>query len=341
MKKIMLIAIFSFALFLNSCEDQLLSEDYKGGDWFYLGNDGAIMPVWVKGNRASNVFIVYLHGGPGGTSFDATTYAAYEQLEKDYTFVYYDQRGSYAAQGTASNKSFTMEQFMEDLQKLVILIKNKYNNPTLFLLGHSWGGAPGTAYLLDEKNQHHISGWIEIDGAHNMEEAMILSFDWAKTKAEEKINAGKDASFWKNELSWYNSAPVTWNNFVRHAQNVVKLGGDYYDNANNPGTFNFWNTPVSAFSFINALNMTFNINITMEKLNLSPEMHKIKIPSLILWGRHDAIIPVEMAQNAYDNLGTDSSDKYLHILEYSGHNPFLEEPEIFVERVREFIEKYR
>jgi len=339
-RKILIINLFVI-LFLGSCDDQLLSEDYRGGDWFYLENKGAIMPVWVKGNRESNVFIVYLHGGPGGTSFDATIYSAYEQLENEYTFVYYDQRGSYAAQGTASNESFTMEQFVEDLQKLITLIRYKYNNPTVFLLGHSWGGALGTAYLLDEKNQQHISGWIEIDGAHNMEEGMILSFEWAKTKANERINAGNDENYWKKELSWYNSAPVTWNNFIRHAQNVVKLGGDYYNSSNNPGAFNFWNTPVPAFSFINGLNMTFNINIALESFNLSSEMHKITVPSLIFWGRHDAIIPIEMAQNAYDNLGTVGSDKYLHILEYSGHNPFLEELALFVERVKEFVEKYK
>ncbi|MFA6858005.1 MAG: hypothetical protein WCR31_12440 [Treponema sp.] len=34
-------------------------------NFFYTGNDGAEMPVWVCGNTGSNIFIVYLAGGPG------------------------------------------------------------------------------------------------------------------------------------------------------------------------------------------------------------------------------------------------------------------------------------
>ena len=79
----------------------------------------------------------------------------------------------------------------------------------------------------------------------------------------------------------------------------------------------------------------------MSELNLSPEMHKIKIPALVLWGRHDGSLPVELAQDAYDNLGTAENDKYMHIFEYSGHTPFLEEEKDFIEKVKEFIEKYK
>jgi proline iminopeptidase len=74
-------------------------------------------------------------------------------------------------------------------------------------------------------------------------------------------------------------------------------------------------------------------------LNMHPEMHKILVPTLILWGRHDGILPVEMAQTAFNSFGTTA--KKLYIFENSAHTPHIEEQDSFVKEVREFIEKYK
>ena len=73
-------------------------------------------------------------------------------------------------------------------------------------------------------------------------------------------------------------------------------------------------------------------------INLVPQMHNIKIPSLILWGRHDGILPVELAYEAYNEIS--STNKYLYIFENSAHNVPIEEPGLFIERVRTFVKKY-
>jgi len=332
---ILFIVILDFA----SCNDQFLNDEYKGGDWFYLENAGAVMPVWVTGNKLSNVFVIYLHGGPGNTSLDAAISPVHRSLQNDYALVYYDQRGSGGAQGNAKPDSFTVEQFVEDLQKIVYVIRHKYNNPTIFLMGHSWGGGLGTAYLLDTRNQQYISGWIGSASAHNLEEGMKLSWAWVKDKANERINTGLDADYWKKELEWYNTASCTWDNFMnRHANNVDKLNGYYY-NPSNRKDFSRWTSPLPILFFLNNSNVQKTFNL--EKFNLSSQMYKIKIPSVIIWGRHDGILPVELAQNAYDNLGTNRENKYLYIFEKSAHSTQNEEPDLFVDIVTEFIEKYR
>ena len=93
------------------------------------------MPVWVQGNKSSNVFVIWLHGGPGGSSMGISSLPAFEQLQNEYAFVYYDQRGSGASQGNAKLESMTLNQFVDDLKKIVHLIRHKYNNPTIFLMG--------------------------------------------------------------------------------------------------------------------------------------------------------------------------------------------------------------
>jgi len=50
-------------LFIGCRDDEF----YKG-DFFYLVNKNAQMPVSVRGNTSSGIFVVFLHGGPGGTA---------------------------------------------------------------------------------------------------------------------------------------------------------------------------------------------------------------------------------------------------------------------------------
>jgi pimeloyl-ACP methyl ester carboxylesterase len=206
-------------------------------------------------------------------------------------------------------------------------------------MGHSWGGGLSAAYLLDSNNQQHISGWIEIDGAHNLKDGNNWSIDWVISKANERINEGIDENKWQREINWYNnfSGQFTYNDFIeRHLNNVWDLGGYFYDPSIVIKT-PIWTSPIPLFSHF-ILYVTRNFYVS--ELNLSPEMNKITIPSLILWGRHDGSLPVELAANAYDNLGTPGNEKHIHIFENSGHVPFVEEEGIFIVRVKEFVNKY-
>ena len=123
------------------------------------------LPVWVKGNTASKTIIVYLHGGPGGGgSFGSSEFLNSEFVEavtEKYAMVFFDQRGSGSSQGHYDKSLMTEAQFVEDLDKLVILLQNKYGSDiNVFLYGVSWGGYLGTAYLVTGENQNKIKGWI-------------------------------------------------------------------------------------------------------------------------------------------------------------------------------------
>ena len=344
MKQARTFIIFLVITFVfTSCGDGLLNDDFRGGDWFYLESKGAVMPVWVTGNKASNTFVIFLHGGgDSGVAMSALA-TAFKQLEREYALVYYDQRGAGTAQGNPDNDSFTVEQHVEDLQKLIHLIRHKYGNPNIFLMGHSWGGAFGTAYLLDANNQQYISGWIMIDGAYNYVDSITLSFEWVKQKAQENIDNGIDVSYWQKELAWYAGITPSWDHWGKHEQNADKLNGAFYNPSNRVIILEqlklIFNTPLSLNIVLNAQNRAKYLKVN--DINFSSELQKITVPSLVIWGRHDGLVPVELGQFAYDGLGTVSNDKYLHIFEYSAHTPYLEQPQLFFEKIKEFVDKYK
>ncbi|MDH5717946.1 MAG: alpha/beta hydrolase [Spirochaetia bacterium] len=336
---ITLILLFSFI----QCAS-LLDDKYQEGDFFYLENKGAVMPVWVKGNQSSGVYVIFLHGGPGNSSDTYSTAHAYNELGKKYAFVFWDQRASGASQGNPDLNTFTLAQFADDTKKIVNLIRHMYKPNALFLVGKSWGGAIGSYYLSDPQNQQLVNGWIEIDGAHNLKDGIPLSWEWAKDNARKRIAAGDEVEFWQEEIAWYNSKPanIDTDYFMRHGSNLNKLNGIYKNPALDPGDTVGLFAPVPFFFYqLNAYYLNNDNQFDIKNIKLNSLMANIQIPSMVLWGRHDGTLPVELAQDAYDALGTPVADKSLYIFENSAHCPSFEETSLFILKMQEFIELYR
>lgn len=338
--KNMMFLLFAFSFF-SACEkDTLLT----GGDYFFLRNQGAVMPVWVRGNIASNVFIIHLHGGPGGSSIEEAEQKVYLDLESDYAMVYWDQRASGASQGKAQPETITMEQFVEDLEQLIAVINDKYNNPVLFLHGHSWGGALGTAFLVKPGNQAKVKGWIELDGAHNFKKGLVLSREWSINYANQAIATGQDTAFWREALRWYEQYPVLDTKSILdvHTNKYLSRANGYIFNLENPNLTRFQGGSLHspAGDQNNGDYVQTQLQTELKK-GYSDQMKNITIPALVLWGQHDGIMPVAMAQDAYDHLGTPVSDKKVVIFENSAHSPNREEPDLFIGAVKQFVEQYK
>lgn len=320
---------------IYSCNIWVNSED---SDFFYVRNDSADMPVWVNGNKESETFVLVIHGGPGGNSLSFHDYYMFNMMEDDFAFVYWDQRAAGSSMGNSTMEHFSIEQYIEDTDKVIDVINLKYNNPKIFLCGSSWGGTLGTAYLLDSERQNKVSGWIEMNGGHDLQTGMELSRQFVIDYAENRNN--KD---WNEVLDWYEkNRKITLNNIAKHASYVEEAYGYVPKNETMSGdTFR-----MMFFSPNNILAMLTNtaysgLNFDIWDVNFIDQMDQITIPSLVIWGEYDGILPVELAQQAYDVLGTPEDDKYINILPNSGHGPVDRDLDLFHESIIEFVNKYR
>ena len=322
---------------LLACEEH---EMFHEGDFFYVENQAAIMPVWVKGNKDSKVFIILLHGGPdGGSSQYYTIFPSHKLIEESYAMVYWDQRMCGMSQGNPSMEDATMEQFTEDLDQLVQLINFKYDQPSIFLMGHSWGGALGTNYLL--QHQSKIRGWIEVDGGHSWSRANVLSREMMLAYAIEKIAVGVDSSFWEFALRWYEQHPVVGINDDAHYTFVARAKGyDYNPESDSlpvPFTELLFHSPISTAYFF----APYNFQFLNQGLDMTHQLHQITVPTLICWGQHDKVFPMVLAEQTYQELGTPVQDKFLRVFDHSAHSPNYEEPKAFARAVTDFIQRYR
>jgi pimeloyl-ACP methyl ester carboxylesterase len=71
----------------------------------------------------------------------------------------------------------------------------------------------------------------------------------------------------------------------------------------------------------------------MHDPRLPPLLRRLRMPTLIVWGRHDAIVPVNCGELYHQNL----RGSQLVIMEQCGHVPQIEKPQEFVNIVSEFL----
>lgn len=337
-----ILVIFALALLGSACKK---SEFLTDGDYFHLSNKGAKMPVWVKGNLDSDVFLITVHGGPGASGHEFPLSKGFEYLEKDYAIVYWDQRFSGMSQGDPDDSNITPELFIEDTEKLVELIRHKYNPSSMFMLGHSWGGQLSAGYLGRDNHDSLFKGWIDLNGAIYAELESQLMKEWIMERLPAKLaDENADQEFWQFALDWYTANPNP-ENYSAHEPYIFvsSLGGDAYNweqsQADNP-------TPYGQLIFSSMFSFGYYVNglpdlSWADRIDFTPELNNIDIPVLLLWGELDGIVPTTVADYVYDNLATAPADKWKIFIEECAHGPHFDQPEKFYEHMRQFIETYK
>lgn len=307
------------------------------------------MPVWARGALDSGTIIIFNHGGPGGTAQYANAFSFYQELEKRYGIVYWDQRCSGISQGNPDPATFTIEDFTADLDLVVDTVKTAYSPRSIFMYGVSWGGTLGMAYLTDPARQSKIAGFIEEGGGHNMVLLMNERMRIIRAYAESWIDAGSEGEFWRRALDFFdaNPDPRAWD-----YDQYMEFSS--YFNATKPYTFEpdrapgeitgpdagmIFFSPLSLALFFNQGSLVPRFDIL--GLDLNPRMGSITTPVLLAWGEYDINSPPALAANAVEFLGTASEDIHLHIFANSGHNPCIDQSAAYLPLFVDFIEEYK
>jgi proline iminopeptidase len=76
-------------------------------------------------------------------------------------------------------------------------------------------------------------------------------------------------------------------------------------------------------------------SFSVPRFDVRKRLHEIKVPTLVIAGRHDPICPVEDAEEIHGGV----SNSEMLIFERSGHNPVSDEPVAFEKALRSFIGK--
>lgn len=324
---------------------------------FFLRHAGADMPVVVEGNTASGVFIVVLHGGPGGNAmiYNTALTAFSDPLEADYAMVYWDQRSSGSAKGAYGLDRMEVAAYIEDLDRLMTLLRHRYGaDSRFFLLGHSWGGMLSCGYLADSSRAAGIAGWINIAGAHSFPLIRQSAPPMLIATGEGQIAADQEAEAWQEIVDYCRELGSGGAVSLEETAQVNRYGyeaellltkaevlgagdiplGDLW-------RFYFGTSHNLVTAFFNQLLTSAVMVPEVVETSFSEVLPGLNMPTLLIWGRYDHVVPLALGEEVHARLGTPEADKTLLVMEASGHSPMITEPAETQAAIRRFVATYR
>jgi pimeloyl-ACP methyl ester carboxylesterase len=299
----------------------------------YLRLGGLDQWVMIRGETLANPPLLLLHGGPGFTEMRLFRHFN-APLEKSFTVVYWDQRGT----GKSFNRkiprsSMTVEQFISDLDELVGAVCKRVEKNKVAIFGHSWGSALGVLYAA--RFPEKVAAYVGSGQIGDWPAGESLSYAFALTEAE-RLNNRKALK----ELRAVGPPPHTagrlWTERTWLQRFEGKLGGRTLWHM---ARIVLGGPESSVFDLPNLLrSFRFSLDAMwteVSALNLIKLVPALEMPVFFFLGRHDHWVPPEVSVAYFDVLTAPS--KRLVWFEESGHEPFVDEPANFNRAMAELV----
>jgi len=292
-----------------------LSQDSPapGRDKLAIGEhtaDLAGIHFWYRVAGHGPLLVVQAPGWGAGSQYLQNGLAL---LEKDFTVVYYDPRGSARSSRPSDPKLMATDDMIDDLDRL----RGYWGLKSITVLGHSQGGAIALGHAISHPEVVHKL--ILVD-------ACTEDHDFRAERARE-IAARKDDPRFKDAIAAMtgNNDPQTDEEFAAFLKKIMPLY--FYDPASGMPLFAKTDTALPSIWARHAIGTTGRPVTKQESL-----LDHVKAQTLVMVGHDDWICPVAEGQR----LNKGIQDSRLVVLDKSGHFPWIEAPSQFFAEVVQF-----
>lgn len=210
-----------------------------------------------------------------------------------------------------SDMNYTIEAFSDIVREFIDKIKipeeDRGNNKarTTTLVGHSLGGYVASRIAATD-NSNFLNKLVLVDSSGNLEEPTPLLDEYL----DAAINPSKEKV--RGVFEQMVANPLLVSDVLVHG---------FIDRINRPG---------SKYAFESSLRNSANTQIGINNLNRISEKG---IPTLILWGMHDKVIPTQHSQIFKEAI----KGSTVTLIPNTGHAPFTEKPALVCEYLHKFL----
>lgn len=295
--------------------------------------------ISIRGKDCHNPVLLFLAGGPGGSQMAATRNEL-SGLEENFVVVNWDQPGSGKSYSAVPNDKITADTYVDDGLALTDFLRQRFETEKIYLMGESWGSVLGILLASTSPEKYHA--FIGTGQMVDFKETEITDYK----KAMELAKANNDQKIinqlTSNGMPPYYGQDITWKSavYLNYLSNYMTNNPEI----TNGGYHTLRDMFSPEYSIIDSVNYlrgiidTFNsVYPQLYDIDLRKSHTKLDIPAYFFIGRHDVNAPIQLTQEYYDLL--EAPKKGLVWFEHSGHDPWINESELFVKQTnRVFLE---
>lgn len=301
-------------------EDNSISELRK------IKIDDTELEIMIRGNDRDNPVLIFVHGGPCCSEIPYVR-KYQEELEKDFTIVHYDQRGSGKSYAFGDDYSeITVEAHVSDLVELTKYIESYLEKDQVILLGHSFGTYIAT--IAVSQNPELYQAYVGIGQMADPIEGELNNLYKCIEAAEDAGNE-KDTNYLKDlESSIAKGEIITPRSYVRKYGFAARKIDDNMDYL-----LGFWfgkeYNLLDAIRFYTA-SIKYQDNLIVEATQnpVTQMVTEINVPVYFVMGKYDGMTSPESAKNYLNNITGEGKKEFI-LFEESAHYPQFEEEHKF------------
>jgi proline iminopeptidase len=269
---------------------------------------------------------VIIHGGPGASHDYFLPYLL--PLMRTSKLVFIDERGSGKSSKFEDPKQYTVANMVEDIET----VRQALNLGKISLLGHSFGGALVQAYAFKyQKNLSHLILGSTFPSTKELNEALARMKAALDPKDRDRVNALEAAGlFGKGEIWEHGRYPEEYAKLAWGKAYFPFVYQNHPDPNDDPVSSNM--TAWDVYREMWGSDGEFIVDGNLKEVEYVDRLSEIKVPTLIIVGDHDESDP-KMSQEMHEKI----AGSQLVILPKSGHMTFVDQPEMFLNAIRDFV----
>ena len=299
---------------------------------------------FIRAENPENPVILFLHGGPGSPELPfLLPYEISERLEKYFTVCYWDQRGAgMSFSNSIDPTTMTTAQMVEDTRQMTECLQQRFNQEKIYLIGHSWGSYLGVKTI--EKYPENYIAYIGIGQVTDQIESEKLAYDYMLQHAT-KIN---DYSAIDNLQRFdKNADDFPTNNYLMTVRSsLMNKYGIGFTHEETTSMIDLVKMILSFKGYTLSEKVGFVRGMTFSQKNLWNDIVEdnlfessttFHVPVYITHGKYDYQVSHTLAREWFEKI--EAPQKAFYTFEKSAHGTIMEEPEKFVQIVREIASK--
>ncbi len=288
----------------------------------------------IRGQDINKPVLLFLSGGPGASEA-ARVLRFNQELEKHFVVVIWEQRGcgkSYPSRHPTSD--LTVEQYAADIIELSDILRARFDEQKIYLVGHSWGAIIGVRAVQARPDLFHAyvgtAQMVDVRETDQIIYRMVMEYSrqTGDTKFVQTLEAqGEPPYTGKSPIQPY--ATLFGREYAIYEDPNIKdpeyrRDGDILMLMLKQPEYGWLDRLYYLLGLVNTFNVVYP---QLQDMDFRLDAPRLDLPVYIVLGRHDMNNPYQIPEEYFNLL--QAPTKQLDFFEDSGHGMIWEEADKF------------